>query len=455
MKLTKPIILATLALLIVFLLDLFTPLGIAIGVLYLFCFLLVRRENKQLIIMFAIIASVLTITKLFIFLSLFTAYSVYLNRGISIIVIWITTILAIRHQTLAEMINSERGTQIKELKKTILSISNYKILFEQIPLSVMFLGYEESRKDFVIRDVNTSACEIEKTSKKIIKNKTILEFYPHPKNTEILNLLKDVYETGNSIVSTSWLFKEGESEEWRELSMFKLLNNEIVVAFKDVSKTVITEQALKKSVSENKILLNEVHHRVKNNLQIIIGLLQMQGNAFKDEPFINEFLLQSENRVKAMDLIHETIYKTGRYSGIDIVAYIRSLFNYLCNVIGNPQIKFNIETEIKELSISNASAFGIIFNEIISNSLKHSFPNNSNGKISVSIIENRDETILITIRDNGVGVRSINENSKGLGVELIFGLIKQINGEVEMETFPSFKYSIVIPTKKNIQNSSL
>ena len=178
----------------------------------------------------------------------------------------------------------------------------------------------------------------------------------------------------------------------------------------------------------------------------------MQSAVFKDVPLMNDFLLQSGNRIKAMGLIHETIYQTGQYSGINIVSYIKSLYTYLCNAIGKPQIDFKIESEINEISINNASAFGIVLNEIISNSLKYAFPKNAKGEISVSIKRNKKETILITIKDNGVGVKSIQENSKGLGLELIFGLIKQIKGEVKIETFPSFKYSIKIPIEKIIQN---
>lgn len=330
--------------------------------------------------------------------------------------------------------------------------SNYKMLFEQIPLGILVLGYEKSREDFIFKDINTTACKMERTTKNEIINKTIPEFYPSSKNTGILNLLKDVYETGKTVITPPRHFKHEQTEAWRELFMFKLITNEVVVVFKDVTEKHFAEQALKKSLVEKEILLNEVHHRVKNNLQIIIGLMQMQSAVLKDSPFVNEFLLQSENRVKAMGLIHETIYQTGQYSGINIVSYIKSLYAYLCNAISKPQIEFNIESDINEISISNASAFGIVLNEIITNSLKYAFPNNAKGEISVSIKQNTDETITIIIKDNGIGVRAIKGNSKGLGIELISGLIKQIKGEVKMDTFPSFRYSIKIPVVKNIQN---
>ncbi|OFY84241.1 MAG: hypothetical protein A3F72_14565 [Bacteroidetes bacterium RIFCSPLOWO2_12_FULL_35_15] len=346
----------------------------------------------------------------------------------------------------------EKWERVNIEKKKKQVDSNYKMLFEQIPLGVLVLKYDGSRKDFVFKDINTTACKMERTTKNEIINKTIPEFYPYSKNTGILNLLKDVYETGKTVITPPRHFKHEQTEAWRELFMFKLITNEIVVVFKDVTEKHFAEQALKNSLVEKEILLNEVHHRVKNNLQIIIGLMQMQSAVFKDVPLMNDFLLQSGNRIKAMGLIHETIYQTGQYSGINIVSYIKSLYTYLCNAIGKPQIDFKIESEINEISINNASAFGIVLNEIISNSLKYAFPKNAKGEISVSIKRNKKETILITIKDNGVGVKSIQENSKGLGLELIFGLIKQIKGEVKIETFPSFKYSIKIPIEKIIQN---
>lgn len=124
LTLSKPTTQATIALLIVFLIDMFIPLGIAVGVLYLFCFFLVCRQNKKIIIAFAVITSLLTITKLIIFLSPTTNYMVFANRAITIMVIITIAILASRHRTLIDTINAEQNTYTKELEEMLFMTSH-------------------------------------------------------------------------------------------------------------------------------------------------------------------------------------------------------------------------------------------------------------------------------------------------------------------------------------------
>lgn len=123
-NITKPTIQATIALTIVFLIDIFTPLGIAVGVLYVFCFFLVCRERKKIIFTFAIVTSLLTITKIIIFFSSTTTYIAISNRVLTIIVIAIVAVLASRHRTLIDLFNAERSAYIKELEKMLFITSH-------------------------------------------------------------------------------------------------------------------------------------------------------------------------------------------------------------------------------------------------------------------------------------------------------------------------------------------
>ena len=353
-----------------------------------------------------------------------------------------------------ENLLKEKGDRMVADRQKEDAVSNYRMLFEQIPLGVLVLEYEESRDDFILKDVNAAACIIERSAKEKMINSSMLEFYPYSRKTGMLKLLSEVFLTGQSIVTPPRHFKDKISEGWREIFIFKLVTNEVILVYKDITEIVNSSIALKNSLAEKEVLLNEIHHRVKNNLQTVIGLLQMQGAAFKDIPQLAQFVSQSENRVKSMGLIHETIYQTGQHSGINIVAYIKLLYSYLRDAIGKPQIEFKMETEINEIEISNSAALGIVLNEIITNSLKYAFPKNSEGEIFVRIGQVNENLIQIDIRDNGYGIESFPESSKGLGMELIFGLIQQIEGEVKVTTFPSFRYSILIPVVKiNIKNS--
>lgn len=170
----KTITPATIFLLIVFLIDFFTPLGMAIGVLYLFSFLLVCSQNKKTIITFAIITSILTITKLLVFLNLETNYIVYVNRCITLGIIWIIAILTIRHRTLVEQINLEREAKIKELEE-MLFITSHEVR-RPIASCLGLMDIVESGKSLsqdelwkIIKHLKSSALELDGFTKKLTK----------------------------------------------------------------------------------------------------------------------------------------------------------------------------------------------------------------------------------------------------------------------------------------------
>lgn len=194
-----------------------------------------------------------------------------------------------------------------------------------------------------------------------------------------------------------------------------------------------TEEEIRKSLEEKLILVKEIHHRVKNNLQIISSLLHMQTSRTTD-PKLLDVLKESEDRVQSMSLVHEKLYQSDMMATINFTEYISSLAERLISsysVTDNIQLRF--ETDRLMLSINTAIPCGLIVNEILTNSIKYAFPENRNGEILISL-KAINEKLILHIRDNGIGLPENLDITKikSLGMKLIQVLADQIDGELEI-----------------------
>lgn len=207
----------------------------------------------------------------------------------------------------------------------------------------------------------------------------------------------------------------------------------------DITETKAAEEALQKSLKEKEVLLKEIHHRVKNNLQIIYSLLDLQLESV-DNKELSRFFQNLKDRVRSMALIHEKLYQTGDFSQIDMRDYISTLVDYLYNsyVKYSDEPEFEIEVDDIKLPIDSAIPCGMIISELISNSLKYAFPNSRDlegPKISLKLkVTNLNEYELI-ISDNGIGIPKDYdmENSPSLGLQLIGMLTQNLNGKFMRE----------------------
>ena len=195
-----------------------------------------------------------------------------------------------------------------------------------------------------------------------------------------------------------------------------------------------SELELKESLSEKEVLLKEIHHRVKNNLQIIISLFNLQKRNLKDEK-IKETFEDSKNRIKSMALIHEILYQTENYVHLNYKRYIRALISNLVRSYQKIISNINVEYDIEDISIdiNDAIPLALIINELVSNSLKYAFADEiKSKKLSISLKQNKNEVIL-TITDNGKGFPTNYDatKSKSLGLRLVSMLTKQLHGTYE------------------------
>jgi two-component sensor histidine kinase len=196
------------------------------------------------------------------------------------------------------------------------------------------------------------------------------------------------------------------------------------------------EEVIKSSLKEKEVLLQEIHHRVKNNLQIISSLLNLQSRDIRDEKMLGLFK-DCQNRVRSMGYIHESLYKTKDLASIDFAEYIKTLTNNLYHSYITDKSKISMTTNVKNISLTIDTAIpcGLIINELVSNALKHAFPSywKDKGKIEISLQQNGDDEIELIVKDNGVG---ISENidfrkSDSLGLKLLTTLVEdQLHGMI-------------------------
>lgn len=213
---------------------------------------------------------------------------------------------------------------------------------------------------------------------------------------------------------------------------------------KELSERKQAEKKIKKSLQEKEILLKEIHHRVKNNLQIISSLLYLQSNNAIDGKTI-ELFNESQNRIRSMALIHEELYQSENFVNIEFTDYIKGLISYLFSSYKTKldTIKTDVQVENVILSIDKAIPCGLIINELISNSLKHAFPNGRKGQIKIKLTSDKQK-ISLTVEDNGQGLPEELQlkKTKTLGLQLVNTLTKQLKGTIKHQKTKGTKFSI-------------
>jgi two-component sensor histidine kinase/sensor domain CHASE-containing protein len=209
---------------------------------------------------------------------------------------------------------------------------------------------------------------------------------------------------------------------------------------------------LEKAEEENKkqLLLKEIYHRVKNNLQIIISLLNLQSRKTKDKNVI-EILTDSQNRIRSMALIHERLYKSKDLSGINIKEYIHDLANNLFHSYGvlSSRIKLNTDIDDIMINLDTATPCGLIVTELVSNSLKHAFPEGNKGELIIKLKSDNYENFTLIVKDNGIGFPKDLDfrTTNTLGMQLVTGLVSQLKGTIDLDQSSGTEFKIIFKEK--------
>jgi PAS domain S-box-containing protein len=220
----------------------------------------------------------------------------------------------------------------------------------------------------------------------------------------------------------------------------------------DITERKRAEEQMKASLKEKEVLLQEIHHRVKNNMQIISSILNLQSGVIKNKRVL-ELFKSSQSRIKSMALIHEKLYKSKDFTRIDFSKYVQSLSNDLFRVYGINQDVVKLHIDIKDvlLDINTAIPCGLIINELISNSLKYAFPDGRKGKIKIAMFSLNNNEMELTVSDNGVGIPEEMDirGTKSLGLHLVTILAEdQLQGEIKLDKTKGTKFHMILRIKK-------
>jgi hypothetical protein len=417
----------------IFLLDISIPLGVAGGVPYIILVLFsLWSPRRSFTINMAITGSVLTLLGLFLSPPGGIPWMVYTNRGLALFAIWITAILAMQHK--------------KMLEKLMLDAVIFKNSFEGI----------------LVTDTNTKILTVNPGFEKITgysAKETIgqnIEVLSSEKHGEAF--YKDLWDS--LIENDQWMGeiinKRKNGELYAQETSITAIRNEAgtitnyASIFRDITERKLAEEALNQSLRDKDLLVKEIHHRTKNNLVVIRSLLKLQSIHIKDEKS-REYFIESQNRVKAMSMIHERLYKTGNLNNINVSDYIRSLVKMLYNTykLSASRIGLNIKVPDIELDVDIIIPCGLIVNELISNAFKYAFPDEITGEITIELVENNDKECTLTIRDNGIGIPEDFDiyNTESLGMQIVTSLVDQINGSLELIRDSGTEFRITFQTK--------
>jgi two-component sensor histidine kinase len=213
----------------------------------------------------------------------------------------------------------------------------------------------------------------------------------------------------------------------------------------DITDRKNAEEKLKSSLREKELLLSEIHHRVKNNLQIISSLLRLQSRSISD-PDYRRIFMESQDRVQSMALMHEGLCESRDLGDVDFQGYVNKLVNNLFLSYGIDKSRVGFRSEIASVSIGIDSAVpcGLIINELVSNSLKHAFPGHGTGEIGMALKSKAGEYFELVVWDNGIGIgKDFNlEKTRTLGLRLVTTLVRQLRGKITLGDGPGTRLVI-------------
>lgn len=221
----------------------------------------------------------------------------------------------------------------------------------------------------------------------------------------------------------------------------------VLSAIVDISDRKQKEEKIQSALKEKDVLLGEIHHRVKNNLQIVHSLLDLQCNNIED-PAVQQMLKDSQNRIRSMSVIHQTLYQSNDFAAVDLSNVIGLIANSLLTSFGIDDGRVTLQISAKEipLSINKAIPCGLIINELVTNSLKHAFPQQRSGAISIRLEETVGH-VCLTVEDDGVGIpEEVNPGAGAtLGLQLVNLLSEQIGGILTLNRAGPTRFALSFP----------
>lgn len=338
-------------------------------------------------------------------------------------------------------------TKRREAEKALSrSESHYRTIFENTGTATIIVGVDGRINMANKKSEQLTGYRVDEIEKKF----TWMDF-THPDDLEMMKKYHQMRKDQDKDVPGEYEFRllDKDKNEKQVMLFASLIPGtfDSVVSLLDITERKKSEIAIKKSLKEKELLLREIHHRVKNNMQIISSLLNLQRNYIEDEE-ANNLLQGSQGRVKSMALVHEKLYQTDDLARINVAEYLRSLtMSIFRSYSVKPDIELRLDVGDVFFNIDTAVPLGLIINELVTNSLKYAFPNNETGKIFISLNkESSEEKYLLIVGDDGIGFpENLNfHETHSLGLQLVNTLVNQLDGSIELVKSKGTCFNIII-----------
>jgi len=370
--------------------------------------------------------------------------------GRNISVEFVSNVYDVDHRRVIQC-NIRNITERKQAEAALkASEARYKTLFESAAEGIIIADIETQQQKYV----NPAICKMLGYTQEELTKMSIGDIHPRDSRDSITAEFSARTKGEKTTVTLPCLRKDS-SVIYMDISATRanIDGRECVIAFfTDITERKQAEEKIMASLSEKETLLKEVHHRVKNNMQVISSLLRLQEGKVKDKNAA-ALLRDSQNRIQSMALVYNKLYQSDNLASIKMTDYINELIAGLIKsyAAGPSRVSVNVVPSEVLLSIDMAVPCGLVINELVTNSLKYAFPENRKGQISVSLKEDNGHELELVVSDDGVGMPdNINLVDTGtLGIRLVTNLVQgQLGGKIELDCNHGTKYQISFPRAK-------
>jgi|GEM_PF-757068 len=360
----------------------------------------------------------------------------------------------------------------KDLADTAVRESEQKFrdIFNNTTDAIHIHGIRDDGSPDRFTDVNDVACRMLGYTREEMLEKTPIDITTGYHNPPVEKVFEEQRTFGGARFETEHRAKDGTIIPVEVNTHVVTIQgrNVILGVVRDITERKKTETLLKRfseeleqkvqarteelnaSLDEKVLLLREIHHRVKNNLQIIISLTNLQMRQIDDER-LKQVMAETQNRVRAMSFVHEKLYQSEDISRIDLASYTRFLVSHLFSFYGvnTRQVALNIDIGKIMLNINTAIPLGLIINELVSNTLKHAFPDGRTGTLSIAVRED-ERRLFLTLSDDGAGLPAGFDwrHAESLGLRLVISLVGQLDGTIELDRSAGTAFVIVVQEKE-------
>jgi PAS domain S-box-containing protein len=347
------------------------------------------------------------------------------------------------HQIELEMQNEE----LKAARATAEALlAQYTELYDFAPA-----GYLTLARAGTIRQVNFTGARLLGVVRSGLLQRRFGQFVAEGDRRAFSDFLEKVFasEAGESCEVT--LPREGSQSLVVQVSAVRSADGqECRAVVLDITERKQAEVVLRETLQQKEALLHEVHHRVKNNLQVISSLLSLEARRHL-EPTTKAVLHKMQDRIRSMALLHETLYLTKNFARVDLASYLREVAVKLFRAqnAAPSAVRLVLELAAAEVELDQAMPCGLLVNELLTNALKHGFPGDRHGEVRLGLQPTADGRVHLQVGDDGVGLPTDLDlnNAQTLGLQLVTDLTKQLQGTLEMGPGPGASFSIVFTPK--------